>query len=637
MLWTECKNSWRCLVIGVALAATVFATSGRKACAADTSDIPRRAARILDRYCQRCHRGPGSPSGFEFDVRSQATLTAGDEPVVKSGSPKDSPLWLFMHRGVMPPKSQQQLPRPTPEEAEVISEWIKDGAKPFPEVKRRDPASLSQTLTSIRDDLKKLPDARTRKRQRYFTIAELHNNPNVSDETINLARAGLAKALNSLSWERELVEPRAIDARNLVYRVDIEALGWSRDHWRAIRAKYPYALGYANLDEKADRPDAKLLKETETEIQYLTEKNEPLYAVRADWLQAIVTQPPLYHALLFDLSLPELQSRPADPKNKANPKHMTAADLERYLFNLNASGVSNQSPVAGNILRGDERKVARAGFTPSGVSGQNRMIERHVTPFGAYWKSYDFKANNRRAILSQFPLGPKLPQHPFPALAFEHDGGEIIFHLPNGLQGYLLIDGKDNRIDAGPVEVVSDALKTSGTPAIVNGLSCMACHKHGMIEPPDDELRKSARLFDREKEMLLRLYPETNSFAKKVDADRRQFLTKLDHTTGKFLRIGDDAQRPLEELPEPISEVARIYLLEELDLATVAAELHETDTKRLQTKIENVELLQDLGLGVLLLDGGKIKRAFWDNNQDGNSVMQLTGSTLGFTTPRLGN
>ena len=331
-------------------------------------------------------------------------------------------------------------------------------------------------------------------------------------------------------------------------------------------------------------------------------------------------------SLLFDLSLPELRSRPADPKNKANPKHMTAGDLERHL----------KIDVTANIRRGDERRVARAGFTPSGVSGQNRMIERHVTPFGAYWKSYDFKANNRRAILSQFPLGPKLPQHPFPALAFEHDGGEIVFHLPNGLQGYLLIDGKDNRIDAGPIEVVSDALKTSGTPAIVTGLSCIACHKHGMIEPPRDELRNVARLFGREKEFLLRLYPEADSFAKKVEADRRQFLTSLDRATGDLLRVGSDAKRPIEEFPEPVSEVARVYLLEELDLPAVAAELHEPNDKRLRVKIENDELLKNLGLGVLLREEGKIKRAYWNNNTDGLSVMQLTASVLDYSTPKFG-
>ena len=57
--------------------------------------------------------------------------------------------------------------------------------------------------------------------------------------------------------------------------------------------------------------------------------------------------------------------------------------------------------------------------------------------------------------------------------AFEHAGGEIIFQLPNKLQGYLLVNSKDERIAAGPIEIVSDALQTSGT-ATIDGLA-LAC------------------------------------------------------------------------------------------------------------------------------------------------------------------
>ena len=122
--------------------------------------------------------------------------------------------------------------------------------------------------------------------------------------------------------------------------------------------------------------------------------------------------------------------------------------------------------VAADFL-GDQ--LARAGFAGSGVSSQNRLVERHPALYGAYWKSYDFSKNDGTANLFRFPLGPVFAGNPFPDQAFEHAGGEIIFNLPNGLQGYLLVDAKGKRIDAGPIEVVSDALKTSGTAAIVTG------------------------------------------------------------------------------------------------------------------------------------------------------------------------
>ena len=88
------------------------------------------------------------------------------------------------------------------------------------------------------------------------------------------------------------------------------------------------------------------------------------------------------------------------------------------------------------------RQVARAGFTQSGVSGHNRLVERHEAAYGADWKSYDFKSSDGLGNLFLYPLGLVFHKNPFERFAFKHDGGGIIFNLPNGLQGYMLVDGK---------------------------------------------------------------------------------------------------------------------------------------------------------------------------------------------------
>ena len=60
-----------------------------------------------------------------------------------------------------------------------------------------------------------------------------------------------------------------------------------------------------------------------------------------------------------------------------------------------------------NFARG---KLARAGFAASGVSSQNRLVERHDTAVGGYyWKSYDFKPRRTRATCSASPSVPALP------------------------------------------------------------------------------------------------------------------------------------------------------------------------------------------------------------------------------------
>lgn len=97
--------------------------------------------------------------------------------------------------------------------------------------------------------------------------------------------------------------------------------------------------------------------------------------VRGDWFVAAASRPPLYHQVL---QLPE-----------------TDRELEKLL----------QVDVDENLRT---RKVWRAGFNGSGVSQNNRLIERHESDLtnGAYWKSYDFGGNDGRKNLFAHPLGP---------------------------------------------------------------------------------------------------------------------------------------------------------------------------------------------------------------------------------------
>src|SRR5262249_27848729 len=147
-----------------------------------------------------------------------------------------------------------------------------------------------------------------------------------------------------------------------------------------------------------------------------TGSEEPV--VRADWFVATAARPPLYHDLL---QLPN-----------------SDRELERLL----------RIEALTNI---QEESVVRAGFNDSGVSRNNRLLERHDSVYGAYWRSYDFAENVGRQNLFEHPLGPLTGE-----ISFEHAGGEIIFHLPNGLHAYLLLDRNGRRVDRAPIEIVSD-------------------------------------------------------------------------------------------------------------------------------------------------------------------------------------
>src|SRR5204862_5662783 len=168
-------------------------------------------------------------------------------------------------------------------------------------------------------------------------------------------------------------------------------------------------------------------------------------AVRADWFAATASRPPLYHELL---QLPA-----------------TDRALERLL----------QVDVPGDI---QDDNIMRAGFNDSGVSKNNRLLSRHDAAYGAFWRSYDFANNTGRQNLFENPLGPNAG-----ATSFQAAGGEMIFHLPNGLQAYMLIDAKGQRIDKGPIEIVADPRRPD--QRVETGISCLSCHARGLLFQAD--------------------------------------------------------------------------------------------------------------------------------------------------------
>ena len=579
----------------------------------DKAKLAADAKRVLTRSCSACHPGEG---GDAFDATVRNTMLGKAEGATKAfitpGKLADSYLWDRIADGSMPRRGSNQRKAFRPEDKEIIRKWIEAGAPDFPKEEKRDFIPLRDVLKAIRVDLQDhKPD--DRKKLRYFTLTHLHNTPSITAEQLRFTRAALAKVVNSLSWRDTIEVPRAVDKAETILAVDIEKLGWTADTWKTVLNQYPYGLRYT------DHPD-ETLKDIDKDIQLALGGAEEPFHVRADWFVVTASRPPLYHTILYDDFLPDLRKRTREPKEVANPRKMTDRDLEAYLRVDVLKNIFGANPLA-----------VRAGFAQSGVSGQNRLIERHPLDGRAYWKSYDFKASTWEANLLQFPLGPKAKANPFDPLAFKHDGGEIIFNLPNGLQGYLLVDGKGNRIDEGPIEVVSDGGKTSGTPLIANGLSCMSCHKTGMVVPPPDLVREGAAAFGKARDRVRLLYPEQDAMKKLIKKDSETFVRAAEAAMGKYLRFGPDKDRPFAELPEPVAAVAHQYLLKEMDLATVAAELYLPDPAKLKQKLEDPDsYLRRLGLGALLKDGGTIKRAAWESVR-GSSQMQQSAREMGFT------
>ncbi|MCX7423971.1 MAG: c-type cytochrome [Planctomycetia bacterium] len=438
-------------------------------------ELATKAHAILKERCFSCHGESGAnEGGFNFVLNRKRLV----RELVVPGDADASKLLDRIVKGEMPPDGDR-VPKA---DIETLTKWIQAGAPALATEAKRDFITLETMLGTMLKDLEMAND-RDRPFYRYFTLTHLHN-AGFEDNELESHRQGLSKLINSLSRGREIKVPVPIDAAKTVLRIDLRHYKWNEsDAWSHIIAADPYRVTYSFAAA------TQCYKHTKCELPH----------VRADWFVFAASRPPLYHVIL------DLPDTP-----------------EKFLrFERETLGVD----VAANLR--DYNDVIRAGFYPSGVSKSNRLIERHASRYGAYWKSYDFKPADakqpKRQNLKAFPTGPDGNN------AFEHDGGEMIFSLPNGLQGYLLTDNKGKRIDKGPTDVVVDkeAVKRGRDPEVVNGVSCMNCHWSGMLNKVDQvrdhvlgqETAYTASVF----EFVKAVYVEKPTFAAKLKEDRERF------------------------------------------------------------------------------------------------------------------
>jgi hypothetical protein len=354
-------------------------------------------------------------------------------------------------------------------------------------------------------------DKQLRQRQsttRYLTLTHLANIC-VDSAAMKVYRQAAIKFLNSLGRSSDVVKLETIDPEGTILRFNLIDLGWSAADWDALIAVYPYNV---QPDSEFSRT---LANGTRTPQSY----------VRADWFTFTVSQPPLYNALL---RLPN-----------------TFQELARE------QGINVEANIRSFVAQ-------RAAFQKSGVSQNNRLIERHPSRSGYFWTSYDFAGNRDHQSLFDFPLGPS-------TAGFRHDGGETIFSLPNGFQGYYLSKATGERLDKGPTTIVRDESRKDFT--VTNGISCMGCHDQGMRKARDEvrEFVLGRKTFSSDiRDAVDGLYPPHDKMDALIEGDLKRF-------TGAMIQAGLDPALKLNGI-EMINALAKRYE-DDVDLTLAAAEL----------------------------------------------------------------
>lgn len=392
----------------------------------------------------------------------------------------------------------------------AIKEWIAAGTPPLQKVNLNDVVQLAEIEKLALIDFEASP----RSDARYISFLPIYNNLKKRGN-LSAYEQALSKLVNSVSWQEKIVIPKSIDANKILFRINIKDYNWSAEQWEELTNIYPFGLQKSKT------------------LKTLSEKlNVAIPIVRGDWFIDTLSKPPFYE---FFARIPDRQS-----------------DLENML------GINVES----NYLTS---KALRAGFVNSGVSQNNRIIERHKTRYGAFWISYDFARSNGTKNIFQHPLGPFSVDK---AIPFVPDGGEIIFNLPNGLQAYMLVNSKGNRIDTGHSQVVSDPSRPDRL--VRNGVSCMGCHSQGMIFK-SDQISLSNQISSAPFERIKTLYGQREKFSAEMSGDRQRFLEAL-----KQAGIAQNS-------PEVITEVVGDYeaSLDEYDFKTEIQSEYGIDERKL--------------------------------------------------------
>ena len=505
--------------------------------------IAQDAYAILEQNCFNCHGPEGSYRDTLF-IEYNALIENG---TVVPGNPNASELY----KRLVTTETAKRMPLGGPLSAQAIStiqNWILAGAPDWASTSTTNSQFVSpgDVLNTIETHLMSLSSF-DRTFARYFTMTHLYN-AGESPQILEEYHKALSKLVNSLSWGATVINPEPIDSQGTIFYIDLRHYEWDRnDAWTEIEAVYPYHISF-------DAPTQTVLKEQLEQLQGEMQSDIP--SVHADWFIATASLPPLYHALL---SLPSTD-RALETRLEVDVDH----NLQ------NAPGV----------------RVWRAGTNNSRVSANNRVLERHLSRYGAYWKSYDFAGSVGAQNIFTHPL------------SFTHDGGEVIFNLPNGLQGYYIADASGIRLDAAPISIVSNP--AASDPTVRTGLSCFGCHIEGM-NTFEDQVRsviESNTNPTYDKAQALRLYVEKSEMDALVQEDIDTYRQALEETGGAF----DDI--------EPISRFHEVFQ-DEVDAAYAAAVIGlETETF-LERIRENIGL-QNLGL--LVLASGSMKRDVWTSS-----------------------
>jgi len=380
---------------------------------------------VMKQNCFSCH-GQGGQAFGRFNM-NETPDTLAHRGLLDLENIEQSLILKRVISGEMPDGG----PPLNADQISQIRSWIGDFAKEEAASATSSTPALSDKLLTNTDLIFKVrgaiqaESASGRDTVRFFSLNEEKRQGRTSDELI-LYRQALAKALNSLSWNSNPVTPQAVAGSGLLLSVNIRDLGWDPEDWRALFS--PLCGTSASLQIPKDlNQDARC----------------PIVPVGAFIAQSMTTAS--YDTFIW--------------------KHMLGRFAIDAVSNFAEVGQKATSILQDSLSDLVSEGAVTMGFSQSGVTVNNRVLSRinisYGTSYGYLWGSRDFL---ERGGASDLHFNPEVPA----------DAGEYIFSLPNGLQGYFILNSKGELIQAADVRIARDPLRNDHT--VFAPASCISCH-----------------------------------------------------------------------------------------------------------------------------------------------------------------
>ncbi len=273
------------------------------------------------------------------------------------GHAEDSILYKRITGAIGPPMPEGAPKLPDADIA-PIKRWIDAGA-PDGKTTSAEPRrfiSNDDVISAIEKDLTSAGTDTSRRFLRYFTLTNLYN----AGEQTRAYRSALFKLMNSLSWDKDItLPPVSIENRRSFGSISGSTTGRIRQR-RGKRSWHGYPYG--------------------------VESSGSAYARSAMTFEDSVHSCRLVSRRRVHAAALSRHPRIAHERSRLEP----CGRNTRRCLNIDRA----------NLRESPGLRVVRAGFTESGVSNSNRVVERHRSPYGAYWKSTTFRQHRRTQHLS---------------------------------------------------------------------------------------------------------------------------------------------------------------------------------------------------------------------------------------------